>query len=107
MNVIWGGGVSDDQQEIEFPCGVSEAVFFDECVSECDSDEYFYDCLKYDSEDKSVKCVEDICRVNGMNVLNKCKSVEFVCENESGVNRNCDCELKNVEFVYESESRMN
>ena len=32
MNVFWRGGVSDDQQEIKFSCGVSEAVLSDECV---------------------------------------------------------------------------
>ena len=74
--------VSDIQHEIELSCGLSDEVLFDECVSECDSDEYFYDCVKCDSENESVKCVENICGVNNMNVLNKCESVEFVCDNE-------------------------
>ena len=33
-----------------------------------------------------MKCVEDICGVNSMNVLNKSESVKFVCENESRMN---------------------
>ena len=99
--------VSDDQPIIDLFCDVTDAVLSDDCVSECDSDEHSYNCMEHDSENESVKWVEDICGVNGMNVLNKCESVEFVCENENRVNKNCDCELKNVECVDGSESRMN
>ena len=57
-----------------------------EYILECDSDDYFNDGMKCNSEKESVKCVDDICDVNGMNVLNKCESVEFVCENENSIN---------------------
>ena len=79
------GGGSDIKNEIELCCDLSDEVLFDECVSKCDSDEYSYDCINYDSENESVKYVEDICGADEINVLNKCENVESVCENENSV----------------------
>ena len=87
--------VSDIQHEIELSCGLSDEVLFDECVLECDSDEHFYDGINCDSGNESVMCVENICDVDEINVLNKCENVKFVCENENSAIKNGDYELKN------------
>ena len=67
---------------------------FDECVSECDSDECFHDCINCDSENESVKHVEDIYGVDHIAALNKCENFELVCVHESNLISNGDYEFE-------------
>ena len=41
-----------------------------------------------------MKCIEDNCRVNGIDELNKCGNVEFIDESENGMNEKCDYEFE-------------
>ena len=54
-----------------------------------------------------MKCVENICGVNGMNVLNKGESVEFVYESESRMNEKCIYKFgKEIVYVVSSKLRI-